>query len=431
MDKLVVYGAGEYGRRLIFHLGKENIVAFIDLDEKKIGTSIEGIKVISIDEYQEKYSDILVVIAFAKQRLGEEELNKRGIYSYLRLLDCPGEYMEANDRNLQKKYVIESLDVNLSYGIYGCTLYSLLVYDWIKVKTQKLAPIFVDTKTERQTLLNFLKEKGYPIYDINEWKQYKINKILNTNMINDLLEKGLETDIIEDIFDCSDKIEEYYNPLIEQFKNCHEGEKCVIVATGPSLRIEDLDRLKELNVPTISMNTIFYVFEKTEWRPYYYMAYDTAIHRKYADEVEKMDAKTLFISDADESYWEINHKKNILKFHCNYFNSEDVLPHFSDDLSRRSYSGMTITYLCIQLAVYMGFKEIFLLGVDFSYAEDGKKYEHFYKEEKLVATGFNNQVLLAYQSAKKYADEHGIKIYNATRGGKLEVFERVNFDDLF
>lgn len=37
----------------------------------------------------------------------------------------------------------------------------------------------------------------------------------------------------------------------------------------------------------------------------------------------------------------------------------------------------------------------------------------------------------AYKSARLYAENHGIKIYNATRGGELEVFERVNFDDIF
>ena len=73
-----------------------------------------------------------------------------------------------------------------------------------------------------------------------------------------------------------------------------------------------------------------------------------------------------------------------------------------------------------------------LLGVDFSYAgSKDAKYEHFFKEEKLVATGFTAQVSLAYKAARKYADAHGIKIYNATRGGKLEVFERVDFDSLF
>ena len=37
-------------------------------------------------------------------------------------------------------------------------------------------------------------------------------------------------------------------------------------------------------------------------------------------------------------------------------------------------------------------------------------------------------VTKAYISAKRYADEHDIKIYNTTRGGKLEVFERLEFD---
>lgn len=38
---------------------------------------------------------------------------------------------------------------------------------------------------------------------------------------------------------------------------------------------------------------------------------------------------------------------------------------------------------------------------------------------------------MTFEKAREYADGHGIKIYNATRGGKLEVFERVNFDKLF
>ena len=38
---------------------------------------------------------------------------------------------------------------------------------------------------------------------------------------------------------------------------------------------------------------------------------------------------------------------------------------------------------------------------------------------------------IAYDYARKYADSNGIKIYNATRGGCLEAFQRVNFDSLF
>ena len=38
---------------------------------------------------------------------------------------------------------------------------------------------------------------------------------------------------------------------------------------------------------------------------------------------------------------------------------------------------------------------------------------------------------MAYEAAEKYTESKGIKIYNATRGGMLEVFERVDLDSLF
>ena len=78
----------------------------------------------------------------------------------------------------------------------------------------------------------------------------------------------------------------------------------------------------------------------------------------------------------------------------------------------------------------MGFKEIYLLGVDCNY----KGKLHFYNSDKLEKKMINHNedgMIKCYRSAKKYADEHGIKIFNATRGGALEVFPRVDFDSLF
>ena len=100
-----------------------------------------------------------------------------------------------------------------------------------------------------------------------------------------------------------------------------------------------------------------------------------------------------------------------------------------------------MTYMCIQIAVYMGVKEIILLGVDHNYAvsrrPDGTIIKHegvknrFHEKDGIICVPSLYAMELAYKAAKKYADEHGIKIFNATRGGKLEVFERVDFDTLF
>ena len=90
----------------------------------------------------------------------------------------------------------------------------------------------------------------------------------------------------------------------------------------------------------------------------------------------------------------------------------------------------------------MGFKEIYLLGVDCDYnvfrKADGEiitsrmKINHFHPEyvETLYTVDIGLQTA-GYQAAREYADNNGLKIYNATRGGKLEVFERVDFDRSF
>ena len=35
-----------------------------------------------------------------------------------------------------------------------------------------------------------------------------------------------------------------------------------------------------------------------------------------------------------------------------------------------------------------------------------------------------------YEEIRKIADSQGVKVYSATRGGKVEAFERVNLDDI-
>ena len=73
--KIVIWGAGDMGRRVIPYLDKESIVAFIDNNTDKIGTWYFGIPIISIDEYEAKYNKIPILIT----PLAEEEILVQGI----------------------------------------------------------------------------------------------------------------------------------------------------------------------------------------------------------------------------------------------------------------------------------------------------------------------------------------------------------------
>ena len=124
-----------------------------------------------------------------------------------------------------------------------------------------------------------------------------------------------------------------------------------------------------------------------------------------------------------------------------YYDFRDSMD-FSEDICKRvSFCGTTL-YSMMQFAVYMGITEIYLVGVDFSFrreiSKNGKETindnvcNHMNKMDQVNAGVYHVDLIMkGYICAKRFCDEHGIKIYNATRGGKLEVFPRVDFDEVF
>lgn len=233
---------------------------------------------------------------------------------------------------------------------------------------------------------------------------------------------------------------------LSKFKDIHAGKRCFIIGNGPSLRAEDLNRLK--NEITFGTNRIYLLFDKTDYRPSYYMVHDDAILRSYHQEITKNISCPVFYNH--------NAVKELLDFDITnkYFycleswvdwqSQTQISPLFSQD-PLHIYWGATITYDCIQMAVHMGFHEIYLLGVDMTYKTAVKRdgtivsssvlKDHFvedncYMESTFLYLPLVDIIKAAYMSAHKYADAHNVKIYNATRGGKLDLFERVDFDIL-
>ncbi|MBY0124246.1 6-hydroxymethylpterin diphosphokinase MptE-like protein [Bacillus sp. S/N-304-OC-R1] len=228
-----------------------------------------------------------------------------------------------------------------------------------------------------------------------------------------------------------------YNKLIS-FHNKHYGEKCFIIGNGPSLTPEDLNLLKE--EVTFATHRIYNIFDQTDWRPTYYMGQDFVLLNEIQNEVEHVEAKIKFFPINIKWFYKFDINDAIYF----YLNSEEYhpnLPKFSTDASKQIYEGYSVTYGAIQLAVYMGFKEIYLLGVDFNYAvtvnNEGKIItnqgvkDYFSKDNNLGLKLPNlENSLLGFQAARKFADENGLVIRNATRGGKLEVFDRIKLEDV-
>ncbi|MDR1688174.1 MAG: DUF115 domain-containing protein [Clostridiales bacterium] len=223
---------------------------------------------------------------------------------------------------------------------------------------------------------------------------------------------------------------------LASYKGIHKGKRCFIIGTGPSLTMEDLDTLHLHNEICFGTNKIFLAFEKTVWRPDYYFVSDWVFASQYKEELSLLKIENKFVSDLSRDFWNGSGSENCVcfKLHQTFYDSE--LPPFSLDASDKINQGLTVSYEALQLAVYMGFSDIYYLGVDFDYSKDMLSGEnHFaknYFKSGEVHTPFRaEKQLLAYQKAEMVSREQGFRIFNATRGGKLEVFERVDFDKLF
>lgn len=230
---------------------------------------------------------------------------------------------------------------------------------------------------------------------------------------------------------------------LESLKNIHLGQKCVIVGNGPSLRAEDLDVLESKGIITFAFNRIYHIFEQTSWRPSYYISQDEKMLAGCIKEVEQLTAVKKFIP-AEMSWYQGIDIQNIQPFHIVH-QEENNMPGFSEDIARCVINSSTVVYTAIQFAVYMGIKEIYLIGVDHQFQTsmnakgeiviDSTIKDYFcdkYNEDKNNLYIPNTEKsTLTFIAAKRYADAHDIKIYNATRGGKLEVFSRVDFDSVF
>jgi hypothetical protein len=230
---------------------------------------------------------------------------------------------------------------------------------------------------------------------------------------------------------------------ISEFKDKFEGDRCFVIGNGPSLAIDDLNRLKKET--TFASNRIFDVFDKTDWRPTFYLSTDLDVIFENAEKISDLELGYKFVNLL--AFFKGMRAKNGVIFVFGFGRylirkHKFIKKSHSGDVSKYVSISHTITAVAIEMAVYMGFKEIILLGVDHSYGrvidkngilredESASDYrvtgEHSFKPAFLV-----DSTESCYKYFRDFSEKNGIKIRNATRGGKLDIFERADFDGLF
>jgi hypothetical protein len=222
---------------------------------------------------------------------------------------------------------------------------------------------------------------------------------------------------------------------LASLKDVHRGQRGFIIGNGPSLKQTDLSRLK--NEVTIGMNRFYMAFPELGFTTTYFLSINSLVIEQCAADLCSLPIPT-FLSWRSRSLIEPGEQTIFL--HTTYTGVK-----FSPDARRRLWEGATVTYVALQLAFHMGFDEVILIGVDHSFATQGKPNttvvsqgddpNHFHPG--YFGKGFRWQLPdletseRAYILAREAYQRIGRRVLDATVGGKLTVFPKVEYSSLF
>lgn len=235
---------------------------------------------------------------------------------------------------------------------------------------------------------------------------------------------------------------------LSDFGDIHKGRRGFVIGNGPSLNKLDMGKLK--NEITFGANRCFLGFEKWGFNVKYWTIEDTLVADDVSTQWNELSGPVKFIPNDLRHLVSDYTDVCLINFRREKFEKGSGFPRFSDHPVELFWGG-TVTYLMLQLAVIMGCNPIYVIGVDFHYVRAGHVTEnknnpvewtshgddpnHFHPDYFGKDRKWHDPMLprmrAAYIAAKRFSDQKGISILNATPGTKLDVFEKIDFPSLF
>lgn len=222
---------------------------------------------------------------------------------------------------------------------------------------------------------------------------------------------------------------------IKQYHNKYKGERCFIMGNGPSLNKTDLSKLQ--NEFTFGLNRIYLMFDELGFQTSFLVSVNKLVIEQCAEEISALKMPKFL-------KWQT---RDAITFdeHTAFIRSSPTRTRFSKVPDNYLFEGATVTYVAMQLAYFMGFTEVNLIGVDHNFVTKGKPHKAIVSEgddpnhfsPKYFGKGFKWQLPdlelseYAYGLAKTAFEDDGRTIRDATVGGKLTVYPKVDYESLF
>jgi len=222
-------------------------------------------------------------------------------------------------------------------------------------------------------------------------------------------------------------------------KDKYRAERCFIIGNGPSLKDTDVSRLKDEF--TFGMNRIYLAFDDWGFGTSFLVCVNSMVIEQVYKDFQKLEIPKFFSWRSRKLLYPTGHPDK----HTHFLFTTYTGPKFAQDVTRRMWEGATVTFACLQLAFHMGFEKAILIGVDHNFAAKGQPnttvvsqgddLSHF--DPKYFGKGFRWQLPdldtseKGYWLARQAYEFAGRQVVDATIGGQLQVFPKVEYESLF
>jgi hypothetical protein len=219
-------------------------------------------------------------------------------------------------------------------------------------------------------------------------------------------------------------------------KDIHKGKRAFIIGNGPSLKQTDLGRLKDEF--TFGLNRIYLMFPELHFSTTYFVCINNLVIEQCVKDLNALSMPKFFSWHSHRFFPEAPESASFI--YTTYDN-----PAFARDVRWRVWESATVTYVALQIAFHMGFSQVILVGVDHKSNVPGKANttivsqgddpNHF--NPAYFGKGFRWQLPdfetseIGYQLARRAYEADGRQVLDATIGGNLTIFPKVDYPSLF
>mgnify|MGYP006148028293 FL=1 len=234
-------------------------------------------------------------------------------------------------------------------------------------------------------------------------------------------------------------------------KKTTKNKAGVLLATGPSIKYQNLKKLK--NFDCFSLSSFFFHKDLKIIKPKFHFLAPYHEPLSIKDWIKWIKLADSLLPKETKIVLSIKDKNRIAKFNL-LKNREIFYLYFSPfvrikntiDITKPLPSLQTSPLMVLPFMIYMGYKTIYLVGCDSNNLKNyGKNIQNFYSQKLEVKRGSdkpwkfgiikelenNLRVFNEFNNYKIFCEKNNIKIINCSKNSWLDFFDKENFDDLF